>query len=195
MLLVADKRTTKEAWEAVKTMCLGADRVKKARIQTLKAEFEFLCMKNSELIDDFCMKLNGLFTNIRALGETVDESYVDQSYVVKKLLRSVPSKFLQITSTIEKFGNLEVMTIEEAVGSLKAHEERLRGKNEISGGQLLLTEEEWKKRENNEGQLLLTKEEWMKRTTKGETYPGQKFQGSNPYQRREGGRGHVTKVR
>lgn len=60
LLSVADKTTAKEA---VKTMCLGADRVKKARIQTLKAEFEFLSMKDTELIDEFCMKLNGIVTN------------------------------------------------------------------------------------------------------------------------------------
>lgn len=158
LLSVAEKKTAKEAWEAVKTMCLGADRVKKARIQTLKAEFEFLSMKDSEKIDDFCMKLNGLVTNIRALGETIEEAYV-----MKKLLRAVPAKFLQITSTIEQFGNLEAMTIEEVVGSLKAHEERLHGQSENGGGQLLLTEEEWRKRENNDGKLLLTREEWMRK--------------------------------
>ncbi|KAL8097180.1 hypothetical protein AgCh_030333 [Apium graveolens] len=161
LLSLADKETAKEAWDAVKMMCLGADRVKKARIQTLKAEFEFLSMKDSELIDDFCMKLNGLVTNIRALGETIDETYV-----VKKLLRSVPSRFLHITATIEQFGDLEKMTIEEAVGSLKAHEERLRGKTEVCGEQLLLTEEEWRKREKNEGHLLLTREEWLKKPAK-----------------------------
>lgn len=70
-------------------MCLGADRVKKMRVQTFKATFENLNMKEIELIDDFCMKLNGLVTNIRTLGEIVEEAYV-----VKKLLRVMPPKFL-----------------------------------------------------------------------------------------------------
>lgn len=162
LLSVADKRTAKEAWKAVKTMCLGAERVKNARIQTLKSEFESLCMKETEAIDDFCMKLNGLVTTIRALGEEVQEAYV-----VKKLLRAVPSKFLQIASTIEQFGNLETMTVEETVGSLKAHEERIRGtQNDSSSGQLLLTAEEWIKREKDETKLLLTREEWLKRNGK-----------------------------
>lgn len=73
----------------------------------MKAEFESLSMKKSEQIYDFCMRLNGLVTNIRAPGEEVTESYV-----VKKLLRSVPAKFLQITSTIEQFGDLNKMIIE-----------------------------------------------------------------------------------
>ena len=162
LLTLADKKTAKEAWEAIMTLCQGADRVKKARIQTLKAEFESMTMKENEIIDYFSMKLNGLVTNIKALGENISEAYV-----VKKLLRAVPAKFLQITSTLEQFGDLERMTIEEAVGSLKAHEERVKGKVETNQSQLLLTEEEWNKRENEDGKLLLTREEWMKRHNKG----------------------------
>ncbi|XP_074337774.1 uncharacterized protein LOC141674971 [Apium graveolens] len=61
------------------------------------------------------------------------------------------------------------MTVEETLGSLKAHEERLRGQVETSGSQLLLIEEEWAKREREEGKILMTREEWLKRTTKGGT--------------------------
>ncbi|XP_074341853.1 uncharacterized protein LOC141679248 [Apium graveolens] len=170
LLSIAEKKMARGAWEAIRTMCLGADRVRKARVQTLKSEFENLCMKDTETIDEFCIRLNGLVTNIRTLGETVVESYV-----MKKILRAAPSKFLQITSAIEQFGNLDEMSIEETVGSLKAYEERLRGQSENSNGQLLLTEDEWTKRENNEGQLLLTREEWLKRRP-------QKPRGTSSYQ-------------
>ncbi|KAL8154787.1 hypothetical protein AgCh_000227 [Apium graveolens] len=163
LLSLASKESAKEAWVAIKTLCQGAERVKTARIQSLKSEFESLTMKESEQIDDFCMKLNGLVTNIRALGEKVSEAYV-----VKKLLRAVPAKFLQITSTLEQFGDLENMIVEEAAGSLKAHEERVKCKTESSGGQLLLSEEEWSKRENDENKLLLTREEWQRRTNKSD---------------------------
>lgn len=162
LLSVAQKKTAKEIWEAVKNLCQGSDKVKGARVQTLKSEFEAISMKEGEQVDDFYMRINGLVTNIRTLGEEMSESYV-----VKKFLRSVPSKFLQITSTMEQFGNLDTMTMEEAVGSLKAHEERLRGKSDNSESQLLLTKEEWERREESENKLLLTKEEWMKRTNTG----------------------------
>lgn len=139
-------------------MCQGADRFKKAKVQTLKTEFETLSMRENEQLDDFYLKLNGIVTNIRALGEEMKESYV-----VKKLLRAVPSKFLQIVSTLEQFSDLEKVSVEEVVGSLKAHEERMRGsgKGELNDGQLMLTEEEWVKREQSEGKLLLTREEWL----------------------------------
>ncbi|XP_074326662.1 uncharacterized protein LOC141664604 [Apium graveolens] len=93
---IAEKKSTKEAWDAIKMMCVGADRVQKAKVQTLRSEFEALNMKETENIDDFSMKLNNIVSNIRALGDKVEESYV-----VKKLLRAIPSKFLQIASTIE----------------------------------------------------------------------------------------------
>lgn len=161
LLSLADKDTAKEAWETIKTLCQGAERVKAAKIQTLKAEFEAMTMKDDETIDDFHMKVYGIVTNIRELGEKMDESYT-----VKKFLRAVPSKFLQITSTIEQFGDLSTMTMEEAVGSLRAHEERVKGKTEIKESRLLLTEEEWARREKADGKLLLTREEWLKRTNK-----------------------------
>lgn len=105
-------------------MCQGADRVKKAMVQTLNAEFESLIMKDTESLEDFCMKMNGLMKNMRVLGEEIDRSYV-----------------VQISSTIEQFGNLETMTIEETVGSIKVPEERMRGQSDNTGGQLHLSEE------------------------------------------------------
>ena len=125
------------------------------------------------------MRLNGLVTNIRALGEQIEEAYV-----VKKILRAVPTKFLQIVSAIEQFGNLEIMSVEETVGSLKAHEERMRGQKESSEYQLLLTEEEWVKRERKDGQLLFTREEWLKWANKGGS------ESSSEQRGREFGRGY-----
>lgn len=97
---------------------------------------------------------------------------MEEVYVVKKLLTAVTPKFLQIASAIEQFGKVEELSVEEVVGSLKAHEERLKGTTETNQGQLLLTEEEWRKRENNEGQLLLTSEEWLKRSNRNGTRSG-----------------------
>lgn len=64
LLLLAEKQTTTEAWETVKIMYMGADRVKTARVQTLKAEFEVLYMKEMETVDKFDMKINNVVSNI-----------------------------------------------------------------------------------------------------------------------------------
>ncbi|GJS30316.1 zinc finger, CCHC-type containing protein [Tanacetum coccineum] len=141
LLSLSEKKSAKEAWEALKTMFMGADRVKTARIQTLKAEFESLNMKESEGVDEFAVKVSNIVSTMRALGDTVEESYV-----VKKLLRAVPSKFLQIASTLEQFGDLDTMTVEEVIGRLKAHEERMKGHGDNDERRLLLTHQEWSER-------------------------------------------------
>ncbi|KAL8091725.1 hypothetical protein AgCh_034112 [Apium graveolens] len=56
------------------------------------------------------------------------------------------------------------MTVKEEIGSFKAHE-RLRGPSESGGSKLLLTEEEWTRKERD-GNLLLTIEEWFERAKK-----------------------------
>ncbi|XP_074363428.1 uncharacterized protein LOC141703953 [Apium graveolens] len=111
-------------------MSLGAKKVKTARAQTLKGEFETLSMKENDQLDEFYIKLNGLVINIRALEEKMEEAYV-----VKKLLRAVPSKFLQIASAIEQFGDLEEIFVEKVISSLKVHEEHLGGRTEAGRGQ------------------------------------------------------------
>ncbi|XP_074323732.1 uncharacterized protein LOC141660642 [Apium graveolens] len=161
LLSIAENKSVKAAWEVIKTLCQGAEQVKKAQVQTLKTEFEALCMNESDQLDDFYLKLNGLASNIRALGEEIKESYI-----VKKLLRAMPTRFLQITSTIEQFGDLDKITVKEAMGSLKAHDERIKGNGESTDSKLLLTEEEWRKRESNESKLLFTREEWQNRSNK-----------------------------
>lgn len=53
----------------------------------------------------------------------------------------VPSKFVQLASTIEQFGDLDEMTFEEVVGRLKAPEIRI-GVHKEPEKKLLLTHEE-----------------------------------------------------
>ncbi|KAL7582865.1 uncharacterized protein LOC111918053 [Lactuca sativa] len=120
-MTLAEKKTTKEAWEAFKIMFVGADRVKVSRIQTLKAELEAMSMKETESVDDFTGKVINIVSTLRMLADRVEESQV-----VKKLLRVVSSKLLQIASTLEQFGDLESMSVEEVIGRLKAYEERMK---------------------------------------------------------------------
>ncbi|KAL8116458.1 hypothetical protein AgCh_022818 [Apium graveolens] len=118
LLFVAQKKMSKYAWNAIKVMCLGAERFRKAKVHTLKAEFENLSMKKTEMLDEFCLRLSGLVMNMRILGEIVEESYV-----VKNILRVVPAYFQQIPSAMEQFGKIEEMSLEETIGSLKTYKE------------------------------------------------------------------------
>ncbi|XP_047322533.1 uncharacterized protein LOC124926366 [Impatiens glandulifera] len=122
LLMVAEKDSAKEAWETLKTMHVGVERVKEAKVQTLRTHFEAIRMKDGETVDDFAMKLTSIVTGIRSLGE-------------------------KIVTAIEQFADLKNMTVEEVVGHLKVHEKRLRGYGDREEEKhLLLTHEEWKSR-------------------------------------------------
>ncbi|CAH9135387.1 unnamed protein product [Cuscuta epithymum] len=142
LLQLGAKRTAKEAWSMLKTMNLGAEKVKEVRTQSLWREFEAMKMSNEDSVDDYASKLQIVVTKLRGLGNEVKEEKI-----VKKLLRSASPKFLQIASTIEEFGDLKTKTSEEIIGSLKAHEERFQSVETKTEETVLLTQAEWKARE------------------------------------------------
>lgn len=146
---LAVKETTKLAWEAIRIMCMGAERVREARAQTLRSEFETIRFKDGETVDDFAMRLTGLVNNLNILGDKIDDERV-----VRKFLRVVPSKYSQVAISIETLVDLKTLSIEELTGRLKVVEERLDREGDVSSseGRLLLTEEEWLSRQKRREQ-------------------------------------------
>ena len=122
------------------------ERVKKAKIQILKREFEMLMMREEESIADFATKLTRLVAHIRSLGEKIAEGII-----VSKLLRATPEKYDPITSSMEQFGDLDSMTLDEAIGSLKIHEGKLRNHEEEREGRAFLALVKGKSKECRRG--------------------------------------------
>jgi hypothetical protein len=69
--LIAEKETSAEAWETIKTNRLGDDRIKEVRVETLKSEFDRLRTKDSESVDDFALRMQTITNEIHLLGEKV----------------------------------------------------------------------------------------------------------------------------
>jgi hypothetical protein len=136
LMQVGQFSTPKEVWDSIKTRYLGADLVQKARLQTLRSELEALKMKENESVNDFASKLGGIRTKFKSLGNTLKDKVI-----VRKLLNSVPKKFLPIVATIEQYSEIDEMSFEEAVGRIVAFEERLKSQDEPE--------------DNNHGKLLM----------------------------------------
>ena len=62
LLMVDEKDSTKKAWETLKTMHVGVEPVKEAKVQTLRSHFEAIRMKDGA-VDDFPMKLTSIVTS------------------------------------------------------------------------------------------------------------------------------------
>ena len=116
-----NKVIAKETWESLRTMNVGVECIKKVKIEMLKREFEMLMMREEESVVDFAAKLTRLVAHMRSLGEKIAEGMI-----VSKQLPVTLAKYDPITSSMEQFGDLDAMTLDEAISSLKIHEDKLR---------------------------------------------------------------------
>ncbi|KAK8934328.1 hypothetical protein KSP39_PZI014550 [Platanthera zijinensis] len=134
---ISDARSSKEAWEVLQCSMQGVDKAKKVKLQSLRAQYEVLKMQSSEKIWDYVTRLWTLTNEMKHNGETIDDVSL-----MEKLLRSMSKKFYHVVVAIEESKDLNLMSVDELVGSLQAHEYRmLQDEEELSGlGKALQTQ-------------------------------------------------------
>ena len=93
-------------------------------MQALKREFETISLKRNEKVDDYSNHFSRIVTNLRDLGESLNEYGV-----VLRLLKSVPKDFDSLILLLEQTSDLKTMRLEEAFGQLKVHKLRLQERN------------------------------------------------------------------
>ena len=114
------KKSAKVNWEIIRSFNVGIDPLAQSRAQGLRREFENLSMKKIDKVSDFTDKFLRIVFELRQLGERIDDKEV-----VNKLLRSMPPSYDSLILSLEQFGDLDTMSLVEAIGSLKVHEMRL----------------------------------------------------------------------
>ncbi|XP_026397112.1 uncharacterized protein LOC113291839 [Papaver somniferum] len=112
-------KQAKAAWDGLVSYYTGSDKVKNVRLQTLKRTYELLQMDSTETISDFFSKILNLVNEVKANGDTVEDSAV-----VEKILRSLSEKFESKVTAIEECNTVSTMTLNELLGSLQAYEQR-----------------------------------------------------------------------
>jgi hypothetical protein len=152
LMQVSTKPTAKEVWDSLKTRFVNADRVKAARLATLKGEFDKLIMEDTEPLDDYAGKISGMATRYAGLGATLDDASM-----VKKLLDTVPDRLYPTVAGIEQFYDVETMPFEEALSRLRAFDERSRRCSQVDrewrDDQPMLTEAEWQARQKSKSSI------------------------------------------
>jgi formylmethanofuran dehydrogenase subunit C len=91
---LAVKKSVKEVWDVVKLMRVGDERIKSVSLQRLLKEYKNVAF--GESVDDFAMRINGLVTILRELGEKMEDGRV---VMVPKKLRQVVVARCSRTST------------------------------------------------------------------------------------------------
>ena len=107
----------KEAWEILETTYEGTKKVKDTKLQMLTTRFEKLKMSEDESFDSFYSKLNEVIVSKFNLGEKMEDSKI-----VRKILRSLLESFRAKVIAIEESKDLDDIKVQELIGSLQTYE-------------------------------------------------------------------------
>jgi hypothetical protein len=134
------KPSAKEAWESIKTMRIGVDRVRKASAQKLRRDYEQLGFRDDELVEDFAMRLTSMTNQLAMLGDPEPDEKI-----IAKYLRVARPRYRQLVVSIETLLDVRTLSVEEITSRLKA----IKDDGGLTGDgrdKLYLTEEEWLER-------------------------------------------------
>ncbi|KAK9167234.1 hypothetical protein Scep_002425 [Stephania cephalantha] len=119
-------KTSKEAWDTLETSYKGVQKAKKVRLQTLRRQFELIEMDESEDIEKYTNRVQTIVNQLKMNGEDVADLDVNE-----KILRTLTTKFDHVVAAIMESGtDYETKPVEEIIGSLRAHEQRINEKSE-----------------------------------------------------------------
>jgi hypothetical protein len=110
----------KQAWETLEITHEGTKVVRASKLQMLISQFEAIRMLEDETFDEFYSKLSVIRNSTINLGKKMDDAKV-----VKKILRSLPERFIPQVAAVQQSNDLDTMRVEELVGFLQTFEQIL----------------------------------------------------------------------
>jgi hypothetical protein len=114
----------KEIWDKLQNIYEGDTKVKEAKLQTYRGQFEQLKMKEDEDITAYFLRVDETVNAIIGLGEEIEESVI-----VQKILRSLPMRFNPKISALEERSDLDSISMDELHGIFTAYEMRTEQEN------------------------------------------------------------------
>ncbi|KAG9446389.1 hypothetical protein H6P81_012517 [Aristolochia fimbriata] len=106
-----------EAWKILEVHYEGTESVRVSKLQMLTTQFELMRMREDESILEYEGKIRDIANQSAALGDKIP-----QNRLVRKVLRSLSSKFKIKRVAIEEYKVIDNMTLDELIGSLKTFE-------------------------------------------------------------------------
>ena len=108
-----------EAWVTLQKLYKGDEHVKRMKLQTLRSEFESLCMNDPESISNYFDRVQTIVNQMRVNGEKLDDQRI-----VEKIMWSLSARFNYAVAEIEG-KNIFTLTVEGLMSSLCSHEQQM----------------------------------------------------------------------
>jgi len=116
-LKMSDKSTAKAMFTSLCSLYEGNKKVREAKATMLFHQYELFRMKEDENIETMYSRFQTLVSGLQILKK----SYVASDHV-NKILRSLPAKWRPKVTTIEEAKDLNTLSVEDLISSLKCHE-------------------------------------------------------------------------
>jgi hypothetical protein len=105
---VAHCKYAKEIWDKLQNIYEGDSKVKEAKPQTYRGQFEQLKMKEDKDIVAYFLQVDEIVNQIIGLGQEIKESVI-----VQKVLRSLPMRFNPNILALEERSDLNSISMDE----------------------------------------------------------------------------------
>ncbi|CAN6572549.1 unnamed protein product [Malus baccata var. baccata] len=101
---ISNETSAKSAWDMLEKVYRGSTKVRAVKLQSLRRDFEYIRMKDDELLDDFLSRLSEIIDQMKSYGEILSDERIVQKYLI-----SLPRKYDNIVSIIEETKDLSTL--------------------------------------------------------------------------------------
>ena len=112
--------SAKGMWDKLISSYEKNQKVKDAKLQTYRLKFEQLKMNEDETVSKYFLRVEELVNSMKDIGEKIEESFL-----VQKILRSLPDRFNPKVFVIEELNDLKILSIDQLLGTLTTYEMRI----------------------------------------------------------------------
>jgi len=113
---IVDKSTAKRIFESMCSTYKGNQQLKEDKANLLVQQYELFIMKDDQDIEVMCSRFQTLVSGLQVLNKSC--TTLDH---VKKILRSLPTKWRPKVTAIQEVEDLNKVSLENLISSLKNH--------------------------------------------------------------------------
>ena len=118
-------KSAHEIWSRLVVMHEGTSQVKKAKIDLLRSQYEFVAMNEDESINDMITKFTKITNGLTSLGDGMDNEQK-----VRKIIRALPPSLEVKDTTLKEPIDKGEMELISLISNLKTHEMERKGREE-----------------------------------------------------------------
>ncbi|KAH9768444.1 hypothetical protein KPL71_011606 [Citrus sinensis] len=117
---VSSCESANEIWHKLEVVYEGTNQVKESKISRYTRQYELFQMEQNENVYSMYTRFTDIVNTLGALGKTFSNNEK-----VKKIIRSLPKEWIPKRTAIEEAKDLNVLPIDDLIGSLISYEEDL----------------------------------------------------------------------